>query len=199
MDQRIDQDSRFPQSDATVGASREEVRNLQRYLRTLSYVYPEIPSLPIDGIFDMATRDALIAFQKSVGLLSTGIADFETWKLLYSAYLDVLFDSAEPTPLPIFPLFPIDYAIRRGESGFLVAALQFLIDDISTAYGIPTGLSITGAYDEATERSVKALQRLFLLPETGEVNKRLWNYIVGAYIAEDRTREQTLGNESESI
>ncbi len=196
MDRAFDQ---MDGNNATSAIPREEVRQLQRYLRTLSYAYPEIPSPPIDGIFDTATRDALIAFQTLAGLSPTGIADYETWRFLYSAYLDALFDASLPTPLPLFPVSPIGNTVKKGDSSFLVAAIQFLIDDISTTYGLPTGLPITGIFDEETERSVKNLQRLFLLPQTGEVNKQLWNYIVGAYIAEDTAREQTLGNESESV
>ena len=195
-------DRAFDQTDGnnvTSAVPREEVRQLQRYLRTLSYAYPEIPSPPIDGIFDTATRDALIAFQSLAGLSPTGIADYETWRLLYSAYLDALFDASLPTRLPLFPVSPIDYAAKKGDSSFLVAAIQFLIDDISTTYGLRDKLPITGYFDEDTEESVKELQGLFLLPQTGEVNKRLWNYLVGAYVAEDVAREQTRGSETETV
>jgi len=177
--------------DMMTDIPREAVRNLQRYLRRLSYVYPEIPPVPVDGIFNTATRDSLSAFQRRIGLPVTGGADEETWELLYSAYLDVLFGASEPIGLPIFPLFPIDYAVRRGDENFLVSAVQFLLREISTLYNFPLAVEITGIFDEATERAVIDAERLFLLPPTGKVDKRLWNYLVGAYTAEDSAREQT--------
>lgn len=168
---------------------REAVRNLQRYLRRLSYVYPEIPAVPVDGIFNTATRDALIAFQRGAGISPTGVADEETWELLYETYLDVLFGASEPAALPIFPLFPIDYAVRRGDENFIVSSIQYLLREISTLYDFPLPVEVNGRFDEATELAAIEAQRLFLLPPTGEVDKRFWNYLVGAYKAEDAARE----------
>ncbi len=186
--ERMNESGAF-QNGITTESPRESVRNLQRYLRRLSYVYPSIPPVPTDGIFGTATRDALIAFQKGAGVPVTGVADAETWELLYEWYLDVLFGASEPTPLPIFPLFPVDYAVRRGDENFIVSAIQFLLREISTLYDFPLPVEVNGSFDEATERAVIEAQRLFLLPPTGEVDKRLWNYLVGAYSAEDKARE----------
>ena len=44
------------------------VANLQRYLRQLAYTSPEIGQVPVDGIFDSATRDALQNYQRLAGL-----------------------------------------------------------------------------------------------------------------------------------
>ena len=179
------------QSDSMTVTPRESVRNLQRYLRQLSYVYPEIPPVPVDGIFDTATRESLRSFQGLSGLPETGMADAETWGLLYEAYLDALFNASEPLGMPIFPQGPIHYTAKRGDEGFLVSSIQYLLREIGTLYDFPSDVSISGVFDEATELAVIELQRLFLLTPTGEVDKRLWNYLVGAYRAEDNAREDT--------
>ena len=180
---------REPDSEST--PPRESVRNLQRYLRRLSYVYPDIPPVPIDGFFDTTTADALVAFQRRAGLPATGVADAETWERLYGEYLDVLFGASEPVGLPIFPISPMDYAVKRGDNGFLVSSIQYLLGEISTAYEFPLEVTESGTFDEETEQAVIRMQGLFLLPPTGEVDKRTWNYLVGAYKAEDAAREQT--------
>lgn len=182
-----------PMGTPPAAAPSEAVRNLQRYLRRLSYNRAEIPPVPVDGIFDSATRESLTAFQRLAGLPETGIADEATWRLLYEAYLDALFGASEPLGLPIFPIAPIDYAVRRGDEGFLVSAVQYLLAGIATLYDFPLEVAVTGDFDEATERAIIETQRLFLLPPTGEVDKRLWNYLVGAYRAEDAAREQSSG------
>lgn len=169
----------------------EAIRNLQRYLRRLSYVDPSIPPVAIDGIFDERTRDSLIAFQIRAGLPPTGRADRETWELLYSAYLDVLFRASLPQPLPLFPIAPEGYTVGQGDKGFLVSAVQFLLSEISTLYDLPLAVEITGAFDDRTEEAIRSMQRYFRLPLTGRVDKRLWNYLIGAYSAEDLMREQT--------
>ena len=76
--------------------------NLQRYLRQLSYFDPSIPRPPLDGIFEAATEEALRAYQRSVGLPETGIADAKTWERLYSDYLISLDENSPPAPIYIF-------------------------------------------------------------------------------------------------
>ena len=169
----------------------EAVKNLQRYLRTLSYRYPEIPPPPVDGIFDETTRASLTAFQGLSGIRESGVADALTWDLLYAAYLDALFQSSEPLPLPVFPISPDGYVLKRGDRGFPVTALQYLLSELSTLYDFPIPVEIGGEFDERTERAVIEVQRLYLLPPTGTVDKRLWNYLVGSYRAEDAMREDT--------
>ena len=125
------------------------------------------------------------------GLEPTGRADRETWEALYSAYLDALFRASDPQPLPLFPIAPEDYTVGRDDTGFLVSAVQYLLSEISTLYDLPLAVEITGDFDAVTEEAIEAMQRYFLLPVTGRVNKRLWNYLVGAYSAEDLMREET--------
>ena len=63
---------------------KDAIRNLQTYLRAQMRVDEYAPAVPIDGIFDTQTKDALIYFQNQNGLEPTGIADRATWELLYS-------------------------------------------------------------------------------------------------------------------
>ena len=63
------------------------VRALQRYLRTLSYFHNAGGRVPIDGIFDTATEDAVRVFQEKSGLPVTGRVDQATFEALLAAYL----------------------------------------------------------------------------------------------------------------
>ena len=64
---------------------RVAIANLQRYLRQLAYFDETLGEVPIDGIFDSATEEALRAFQEGAGLPPTGRADFVTWETLFAA------------------------------------------------------------------------------------------------------------------
>lgn len=61
---------------------REARRNIQRYLRQLSYFEPAIPSPPIDGVEGGDTTAAIKAFQKLEGLPETGTVDDTTFDLI---------------------------------------------------------------------------------------------------------------------
>ena len=65
---------------------RDAITNIQRYLRQLSFHDDGIGDLPIDGIWDRATQDALIEFQKKMGLQPTGTVDRATWDILKADY-----------------------------------------------------------------------------------------------------------------
>lgn len=65
----------------------EAISEIQGYLRALSFVYADLPSIGIDGIFGPETEDAVRAFQRFYSRTETGYVDAETFALLYREYL----------------------------------------------------------------------------------------------------------------
>lgn len=68
------------------GSSGTYVRQLQYMLRVLSSFIPTIPTIAVDGIFGPATRDAVIAAQRYLGLPQTGRVDEQTWVTIEGQY-----------------------------------------------------------------------------------------------------------------
>lgn len=81
----------FPGYLLVFGMQGDEISLLQEYLRKLSEVYDEIPTVTVNGIFGTATRDAVIAFQTLFGLNPTGIVDALTWDAITDAYTDIYY------------------------------------------------------------------------------------------------------------
>jgi peptidoglycan hydrolase-like protein with peptidoglycan-binding domain len=159
----------------------DAIRNLQRYLRRLSFDDPAIPRVPVDGIFEEATEDAVKAFQSLYGLEPTGRADLETWDRIYDAYLRAE-RAADRTPVTnFFPLYPEGYELSLGESSLTVSLLQLLFQELSVIYDILTFAEVTGVFDDITEQNVRRFQRASLLPDTGRVDLRTWNHILQDY------------------
>lgn len=157
---------------------QQAVLNLQRYLRLLSDYEPSILPVPLDGIFDTATEDALRAFQRSVGLNPSGRADKETWDALYQAYLRLV-EATDRTPtVHLFPRTPAQYEAAIGEESAFVAVLQLLLGELRIVYDDIPPLSPTGIFDSATEHAVKVVQAASGLPVTGRVDLRMWNRLV---------------------
>ena len=92
---------------------REATRNLQKYLRQLGYFDADFPLVPIDGIFESDTRDALMIFQTKNSLPATGVADKETWDALFAEYLA----SLDPS------IFICDYDYNAPSAEHLLATL----------------------------------------------------------------------------
>lgn len=160
---------------------REAIRNLQRYLRQLSFVNPEIPTPPIDGIYGTRTKEAVKAFQKSAGLPETGTVDAVTWERLYAAYEASLRRENAPVPLAQFPRLSAGYALRMGDESFLVRLIQYALSELETLYPDLGDVKETGQYDAATAAGVKNLQRRAGLPQTGEVDRDTWDALATLY------------------
>ena len=159
----------------------EAITNLQRYLLQLSYFDDRIPPVPIDGIFDTATEEALRAFQSVAGLPVTGRGDATTWDALYLAYLESLAANGLPEPVYIFPRFPETYSVGLGDEGLLISAIRYLLRELMIDYGGGfEELPLLGTFDTATQGAVERFQSLHGLPVTGRVDRATWNALARA-------------------
>ncbi|MBQ7384524.1 MAG: peptidoglycan-binding protein [Clostridia bacterium] len=160
---------------------RDAIRNIQRYLRQLSYTDSSIPSPPIDGIFDDVTRNSLTSFQRSASLPQSGVADRETFSRLYEAYLASLALYSPPLSLNLFPRTPDGYSVSAGDEFFLVGIIQLLLNELRIIYDSFIPLVISGIFDEATEANISDFQSKNGLAANGRVDKATWDSLVRAY------------------
>jgi peptidoglycan hydrolase-like protein with peptidoglycan-binding domain len=160
---------------------QEAIRNLQRYLRHLSYFSDEIIDVPIDGIFGSDTEEALRAFQQMEGLPVTGRADLETWERLFAVYTDSIASKQPPRQIGHFPQIPEDYTVEVGEVQFLVNIIQNALQELTVVYDSIGEVPQTGEYDAATADAVRAFQEANGLSPTGAVDRTTWNAIADAY------------------
>ena len=162
---------------------QEAIRNLQRYLRQLYFSEENIPNVPVDGIFDTATRESLRAFQRSRGLPETGIADQRTWELLFDAYRAALALGDIPVSVELFPIYPRGSVLSMGSQGFAVMTLQYLLGELEHTYGELIAPPMDGIYGEKTQGAVRAFQLRNALPPNGIADLLTWNRIVDQYNA----------------
>ena len=79
--------------------------------------------------------------------------------------------------------------LSTGSRGDKVRQLQEQLDAIATVYTAVPSLTSDGIYGPATERSVKAFQSIFGLPQTGTVDFATWYKISHIYVAITRIAE----------
>ena len=165
---------------AEIQNTAQAIKNLQRYLRRLSFEEGGPERVAIDGIFEDNTRNSLISFQKSAGLEPTGVADMETWDALFSEY-SRLTERDYEEQLSLFPDTPIDYSFGYGDKFLLVKVLQLLMIELAIEYDAFEEIKDSGIFDADTEKAIRAFQRINLLDDTGRVDRRTWSRIVRAY------------------
>ncbi len=157
------------------------VRNLQRYLRRLSFREPTILDPPVDGIFDSRTEDALREFQRLRGFPITGRADRQTWERLYEDYRVAQALGAQPQRVALFPIIPDGYTLDQNARGFVVTALQYMLRELQYHHRELAELPITGVYDTDTANAVRLFQSRNNIPEDGLVGLLTWNALTDQY------------------
>ena len=156
----------------------QAITNLQKYLRQLSYFNDDIQPIAINGTWNDETRNALIAFQRMNGLSPTGVADEQTWNLLFSQYMNSLEENSPPSRVSFFPREPSGQSIGLGDESFIVSVIQYMLSEIAVLYDGFESVEITGKYDEDTQAAISEFQKRNLFPQSGRVDKRTWDRIV---------------------
>ncbi len=153
---------------------QEAIFNLQKYLRALSFVYDDIISPPVDGIFESATEESVRSFQRAFGLEANGIVDKRTWDAIYEQYKAL---PNEPLP-PLFPSTPQNYATAPGENSVFVLIIQLLLRELSAVYDSFPEIEISGIYDDATQSAVQEFQIASGLESTGLLDRNTYERLL---------------------
>lgn len=155
--------------------TREQgIRNLQRYLRRISYEEATLIPPPIDGIFGSQTAEALSEFQRLRGLDVTGRSDRATHDALFEEYSRLLLRDRRESP-DFFPSSPENYVTQPGERHAFLVILQWLLNELRVVYDALPPLALTGVMDPDTAHAVAVYQQIHRLEPTGQVDRDLWN------------------------
>ena len=160
---------------------RNHIREVQEFLRAISFFDKRIPQIGVDGIFGARTEEAVAAYQRARGLQETGTVNQETWNYLVTEYRIIRGLQAPPRSINPFP--SITYVIRPGDKGAIVVILQVLLDEIGKRYSNLLRVPATGVYDAQTTQAVRAFQESSKREVTGEVAKGDWDHLADAYNA----------------
>ena len=163
----------------TVLRPGEPIRNLQHFLRNISYYYSTVPAVIPDGIFSSQTREAVIGFQKTFSLPVSGSVDFDTWNYIIKVFNDISEYEADALLPKVFPA--TDFIINPGESPLCLYIIHSMLYSLVNIFENFDDFSITGTHDEPSVNLVKALQELFNLEPTGIIDKKTFNMITALY------------------
>lgn len=164
----------YPGIVLRLGSGGNAVRSLQVFLNRISSNFPAMPKIPVvDGRFDDATQAAVREFQRIFNLQQTGSVDEATWYRIIFIYASVKrvaeLNSEGIRTEDIEILYTED--LKIGMQSNEVSNLQYYLAVIGAYYDAVIPVEITGYFGEKTEQSVKSFQKVFGLPQTGEVDR----------------------------
>ncbi len=177
--------STAPTVPLRLGSGGDEVRSIQLRLNRISQNYPSIPKIALpDGVFSYDTEDAVRRFQEVFSLTPDGIVGRATWYKIQTIYNAVKrlseLDSEGVTLSEVTAQF--ERELTLGDNGTDVANVQYLLAYIGQFYDTLPRVEIDGIYGEGTADAVRAFERTFGLPITGNVDLPVWDVLYRTYI-----------------
>ena len=157
------------------------VVTLQYFLSLLGQFVDFLPVIAIDGVYGSGTARAVSAFQQYKGLPVTGEVDETTWESLYSAYKGVV-DYLDTKSQPQISTEPFPgVTLRRGDVGPSVGTFKSYLSYLSKVFFDIPAVAPNNVFDLRTQNAVKEFQRIFSLPQTGQVDQITWNTLADVY------------------
>ena len=175
----------YPGTPLQQGSSGAAVRTIQRELNRVGANYPMIPRIgSVSGVFDDATRRAVIAFQQIFNLTVDGVVGKETWyklKYIYNGVKDLSEIYSEGLTISEVERIYSD-TLRLGDRNDDVRTVQYYLNFIGYFNdNLPIDLAQDGIFGPKTQQAVLAFQRYYGLTPDGIVGKQTWNAIIDAY------------------
>ena len=167
------------------GSAGEQVRTVQRELNRISANYPAIPRIgSVSGVFDAATRNAVIVFQQIFGLAVDGVVGKQTWyklKYIYNGVKNLSEIYSEGLTISeVERVF--SNTLRQGDRGIAVRTIQYYLNFIGQFNdSLTIDIAEDGIFGPATKRAVEAFQRYYGLSVDGIVGRNTWNAVIDAY------------------
>ena len=173
-----------PQVPLKEGDTGRDIELIQRKLNRISVNYPGIPKIyPIDGFFDTSTVNAVKKFQEVFDLTPDGIVGRGTWykiQFVYNAVKKLASLNSEGLKLnDISTKFPS--TLKVGDSSSGVLTVQYYLSYISAFIPSVLDTAVDGTFGEETKNSVISFQKAYGLPQTGFVDRAVWDEIENVY------------------
>ena len=176
--------SSYPGSPLRRGSTGPNVVVIQVELNRISQNYPAIPKIPnVDGIFGSRTEASVRKFQEVFGLAADGIVGKETWYELVRIYTAVtrLSELRSQGQQYYSIAWNLNPGIYPGETGNKVRHLQYMLSMLSEFIPQIPPVTTDGIYGPKTADAVRAAQRWFKLPVTGNVDEETWDAIYNQF------------------
>ncbi|GHV16512.1 spore cortex-lytic protein [Clostridia bacterium] len=183
-------ESTYPGKPLDIGASGDDVLRVQQFLNRIRQDFPSIPAVPMSGVYDEATKAAVMQFQRIRNLTPDGIVGKATWNeltRLYTAVTDLGELTSEGTNPPSITVPPVTnpaypgYYIKQGQEGANVLLMQQYLRAIADKDPSIPKITPDGSFGPATKAAVEAFQRKYGLSVDGIIGQDTWNKIVQVY------------------
>lgn len=124
-----------------------------------------------DGVYGTKTQNVVREFQAYAGLPITGVIDNATWDAIFATLKSLNITTN-------IPVASSSYYLSVGQTGLAVFKMQEYINEIAAVNPCLRPIKVDGDYGNATRIAVQQFQYLYNLPIDGNIGKATWDAIV---------------------
>ncbi len=174
----------YPGYDVGLGSFGNPVLLIERDLKRIRYNYPAIPLITDTlGIYTTEVEDAVKKFQEIFSLTVTGVVNKATWykiKYIYNSVKKLGELSSEGLTEDEITLLYSD-KLSLGSTGIDVEYIHYFLDALAFMDPDMPRLQTNSIYSENTVTMVKAFQKKYNLPVTGEFTYNDFKTLIDIY------------------
>ncbi len=79
-------ESLYPGRFLSIGVQGDDVATLQKFIKEIKKIYPELPTIEVTGVYDDKTASAVSIIQSKNGIPVSGMTGPITWEKIYNLY-----------------------------------------------------------------------------------------------------------------
>lgn len=148
----------MPDNVITEKEKKEQIKLLQKYLRTIALNDTRIPIVGIDGIFEEKTGKAVSAFQEIFLLPITGEVDEPTFNKIFDEYIKIV---GKPRTCTYIDLISRpDATLEIGQNGITIYFVQVMLLRLADKFSNFKQVPVSGTVDQSTANALDEVRRV---------------------------------------
>lgn len=159
----------------------EEIKQIQRMLREISFFDERIERVVPDGIYGEQTETSVRSFQRNNNLYETGVVDNDTWDKIIEEYDRVYRENKRNVPITVIDEGAIP--IETGDGALSLFVIQAMMLALSGELSNLDKVEVTGVYDAQTQRAAEKIMIISGLEPKSELDREFINSLSELYMA----------------
>ena len=157
----------------------EEIRQIQRMLREISFFDNRIERVIPDGIYGSSTEASVRSFQRNNNLYETGAVDNDTWDKITEVYDETMRLGKRQVPLVVID--ELDTPIRVGSYSESLYVIQAMMLALSEYFENINPIEVNGIFDSSTQNEVEKIQLISGITPNALIDREFVNALTELY------------------
>lgn len=157
----------------------DEIRQIQRMLREISFYDEDIERLIPDGIYGEDTKNSVKSFQRKNNLYETGVVDNDTWDKITLVYEEILAENKREVPVRITDNRQIPLEVGNSSQSLFV--IQAMLVALSEYFDNLNAVEVNGVFDSKTLAAVEQIQAVSGINPSGVIDRTFLNALSEIY------------------